>query len=77
MLVDLQDDIAEDLYDANVKSVAELLSEAEKERLIKQLEEYRDLQETGVRATNKAAALDCYQTVKNMGDEVRRKVFQA
>ena len=77
MLVDLQDDIAEDLYDANVKSVAELLSEAEKERLIKQLEEYRDLQETGVRTTNKAAALDCYQTVKNMGDEVRRKVFQA
>ncbi|KAF8169559.1 hypothetical protein K438DRAFT_1983164 [Mycena galopus ATCC 62051] len=44
------------------------LSAAERERLITQLTEYRDLQDQGAQATNKAAALDALQTANRVGE---------
>lgn len=70
--MDLQDAVAGELLDADVKRVTEFLSEDEQERLIQQLEDHREEQLRGVRATNKAAAMDCLQAANSIGDQVRR-----
>ncbi|KAF8158742.1 hypothetical protein K438DRAFT_1986163 [Mycena galopus ATCC 62051] len=63
-LHDVDDDLKGDAY----KRVKESLSDSEITRLMTQLEEYRDLQDQGARATNKAAALDALQTANRVGE---------
>ncbi|KAJ7688270.1 hypothetical protein B0H17DRAFT_1203066 [Mycena rosella] len=56
-----------DISGAEYKAYKASLSEEKKKELIQQLEDYRDLKEHGVRATNKAVAMDAMQTSHQAG----------
>ncbi|KAJ6525510.1 hypothetical protein DFH09DRAFT_1416318 [Mycena vulgaris] len=56
-----------DLSGAAYKAYKDSLSEERKEELIQQLVDAREVKEHGIRATNKAAAMDCMQTSHQAG----------
>lgn len=56
--------------DAGVSHVKDLISDEEIVRLRGELKDATELKRVGIRATNKAAAMDSYQTVKNMAEGV-------
>ncbi|KAJ7209359.1 hypothetical protein B0H12DRAFT_1278973 [Mycena haematopus] len=60
-------DEAINLSGEDYKAYVKNLSEEEKERLLKQLADTKDIKEHGARATNKAAALDAVQTAAQVG----------
>ncbi|KAJ7467012.1 hypothetical protein FB451DRAFT_1483998 [Mycena latifolia] len=67
-LNDIQDDLADAVEDGELTVDASLMDEAEKKRLIDQLEEYRNTQRRGMRMTNKSAAMDGLQTANRIRD---------
>ncbi|KAJ7662903.1 hypothetical protein B0H17DRAFT_1211811 [Mycena rosella] len=56
-----------DISGAEYNAYKASLSEEKRKELIQQLEDYRDLKEHGVRATNKAVAMDAMQTSHQAG----------
>ncbi|KAJ7094073.1 hypothetical protein B0H15DRAFT_799083 [Mycena belliarum] len=67
-LRDLQDDLADAIDDGDIVTDPELLDDNEKKRLIDQLIEHRATKKRGMRATNRAAAMDGTQTAQKIGD---------
>ncbi|KAJ6533827.1 hypothetical protein DFH09DRAFT_1325674 [Mycena vulgaris] len=56
-----------DIKGMEYKAYRDLLSEERKAELIQQLEDHKDLKQHGVRATNKAVAMDAMQTSHQAG----------
>ncbi|KAJ7078102.1 hypothetical protein C8R43DRAFT_966031 [Mycena crocata] len=69
----LQEEFAEEMEDGGFGTFAEYaechIDEDEKKRLIDQLVEHRELQDRGVRMTDKAAQTDARQTARVIGEE--------
>ncbi|KAJ6603101.1 hypothetical protein B0H10DRAFT_2229866 [Mycena sp. CBHHK59/15] len=63
-----QEELQDAIDEGQIKAIGDTIDDEEKARLINQLQEHRDLSRRGVRATNKAAAVDGKQTAKRVGD---------
>ncbi|KAJ7239782.1 hypothetical protein B0H12DRAFT_1074942 [Mycena haematopus] len=61
-------DLNDDLADGEYERIKAGLSEADTKRLFDQLQEHRELSHKGVRATNKAAALDAIGNINRIQD---------
>ncbi|KAJ7202917.1 hypothetical protein GGX14DRAFT_570599 [Mycena pura] len=67
-LRELQEEVKARMEDAGVSHVKDLISDEEIVRLRGELKDATELKRVGIRATNKVAAMDSYQTMKNMAE---------